>query len=84
MTGEVAVDLSLNPLSHDPELAGREIRERLDAAGIRERRCVVCLPLGWALTLSLRMPALPEGDVAGFLQMEAERGFFTDPGSLTA
>ncbi|HAM70692.1 MAG TPA: hypothetical protein DCM86_03520 [Verrucomicrobiales bacterium] len=79
---EVSVDLSLKPLSHDPELAGREIRERLDAAEIRERRCAVSLPLGWALCHSFRMPALPEEDVPGFLQLEAERGFSTDPSTL--
>jgi Tfp pilus assembly protein PilN len=79
---EVVAPLSLNPLSHDPELAGREIREVLANAGIRERRCVVCLPLGWTLSLSLEYPTLPEEDVASFLQIEAERGFSTDPATL--
>src|SRR5438128_2343846 len=45
-----AVSLSLDPLTNDPELVGREIRKHLDAAEIRERRCAVCLPLSWALT----------------------------------
>ena len=67
--------LALDPLHADPELVGREIRNHLDKAGIRERRCVVCLPLSWALILQIKIPNLPEADVDSFLQIEAERGF---------
>ncbi len=70
-----SVSLSLDPLTNDPELVGREIRNHLDAVGIRERHCVVGLPLKWALTTHLEVPELPEADVASFLQIEAERGF---------
>jgi Tfp pilus assembly protein PilN len=70
-----AVSLALNPLTGDPELVGREIRNHLDHAGIRERRCAVCVPLSSALTLLTEVPDLPDEDVAGFLQIEAERGF---------
>jgi hypothetical protein len=70
--------LSLDPLTADPELVGREIRNHLDTANIRERNCVVCVPLKWALTTHTEIPELPEGDVAGFLQIEAERGFHAD------
>src|SRR5437899_6053978 len=69
------VSLALNPLTGDAELVGREIRNHLDEAGVRERRCAVCLPLSWALTLQTKMPALPEADAANFLEIEAERGF---------
>ena len=44
-----SVTLSLDPLTAAPELVGREIRNHLDAAEIRERRCVVALPLKWAM-----------------------------------
>ena len=71
----LAVPLALSPLSGDPELVGREIRNHLDQAGIRERRCAVCLPLNWVLTVQTKLPDLPEEDIAGFLQIEAERGF---------
>ena len=71
----LSVPLALNLLTDDPELVGREIRNQLDTAGIRERRCVVCLPLPWALTLGVKLPELPEADVASFLEIEAERGF---------
>lgn len=72
---KVSEPLSLDVLNAEPELIGREIRNHLDAAEIRERRCVVCLPLQWALTVQVKLPPLGEEDVANFLQIEAERGF---------
>lgn len=77
-----SVSLSLDPLTNDPELVGREIRNHLDSAGVRERQCVVGLPLKWALTTHVEVPELPEADVASFLQIEAERGFPCDPNTL--
>src|SRR6185295_18319045 len=50
---------------------------------IRERRCVVCIPLGWALVLQTKVPDLPEPDVSSFLQIEAERGFPYGPDALS-
>ena len=73
-----SVSLSLDPLTNDPELVGREIRNHLDAAGVRERQCVLGLPLKWALTAHIQVPDLPEADVASFLAIEAERGFPCD------
>ena len=49
-----AASLALNPLTGDPELVGREIRNHLEQAGVRERRCAVCIPLGWALVLQTK------------------------------
>jgi hypothetical protein len=77
-----SVSLSLDPLTNDPELVGREIRNHLDAAGVRERQCIVGLPLKWALTAHIEVPTLPEADVADFLQIEAERGFPCDVQTL--
>ncbi len=74
--------LSLDPLTAEVELAGREIRKQLDAEQIRERWCAVCLPLNWALTLTVKLPEIPEEDVADFLQVEAERGFPYGPDEL--
>jgi len=70
-----SASLSLDPLTNDPELVGQEIRNHLEKAGIRERRCAVCVPLNWALILQTKVPEMPEADVASFLQIEAERGF---------
>jgi hypothetical protein len=77
-----AASLSLDPLTAEVELAGREIRKQLDAEQIRERWCAVCLPLTWALTLTVKLPEIAEADVADFLQIEAERGFPYGPDEL--
>src|ERR1044072_4064434 len=77
-----SVSLSLDALTADAELVGREIRNHLDAAGVRERCCVVGVPLKWALTAHTEMPDLAEADVPGFLQIEAERGFHSDVETL--
>lgn len=78
----VSAELALSPLSGDPELVGREIRNHLEQAGIRERRCAVCLPLSWILSMQTKLPDLPEADLASFLQIEAERGFHAGQESL--
>jgi hypothetical protein len=74
--------LSLDPLTAAPELVGREIRNHLEAAGVRERYCIVGLPLKWVLTASTELPPLPEADAASLLQLEAERGFHADVTTL--
>jgi hypothetical protein len=77
-----SVTLTLDLLTAAPELVGREIRNQLDAAGVRERRCIFGLPLKWVLTAHTELPPLPEADAASLLQMEAERGFPTDVTTL--
>jgi hypothetical protein len=67
--------LGLNPFSAEAELVGREIRNQLERAGIRERRCVVALPASAALCLLSEVPSIPEEDVPSFLEVEAERHF---------
>ena len=74
--------LSLDPLTAAPELVGREIRNHLEAAGIRERHCIVALPLKWVLTASTELPPLPETDAASLLQLEAEKNFHWDIATL--
>ncbi len=78
----VSAPLALSPLSGDPELVGREIRNHLDQAGIRERCCAVCIPLSWVLILQTKLPDLPEADMASFLEIEAERGFHSGQENL--
>jgi hypothetical protein len=80
--GTFSATLSLDPLTAPVELVGREIRNHLDAAGVRERYCVVGLPLKWALTTHTDVPELAEAEIPGFLQIEAERGFPTDVATL--
>ncbi|MBI5768863.1 MAG: hypothetical protein HZA93_13780 [Verrucomicrobia bacterium] len=74
--------LSLDLLHPDPELVGREIKNHLDAAGLRERNCVVALPPRWVMTQHAKIPDLSAEDAASFLQLEAERGFPVDPAQL--
>lgn len=78
----VSAELALSPLTDAPELVGREIRNHLEKAGLRERRCAVCLPLGWLMTLQTEMPELTEAEQQSFLQLEAERGFHGGPEAL--
>jgi hypothetical protein len=75
--------LSLDPLTNDPELVGREVRNHLNAAGVRERQCVVSLPLNWALTLQTKLPDLAEADVTSYLSIQAEKGFPYAPEDLS-
>lgn len=77
-----SVNLTLDPLTNASELVGREIRNHLDAAEIRERRCVVALPLKWVIAIQSQLPPLPEPDVVSFLQIEAERSFPCDLDTL--
>ena len=77
-----SVTLALDPLTAAPELVGREIRNHLDAAGVRERHCVFGLPLSWVLTVQTELPPLPEADAVSLLQLEAERGFHSDASTL--
>ncbi len=75
--------LTLDPLTNEPDLVGAEIRTHLDKAGVKDRRCVVGVPLNWALTLAVKVPAgLAPEDVQNLLQMEAERGFPYAPETL--
>jgi len=77
-----SAQLTLDPLTGAPELVGREIRNQLVAAGVRERDCIVGVPLKWVLTAQTELPPLPEADAASLLQMEAERGFHSDVTAL--
>jgi hypothetical protein len=74
--------LTLDPLTAVPELVAREIRNQLDAAGVRERRCIVGVPLKWALTGQTELPQLSEADAASLLQIEAEKSFPCDVATL--
>jgi hypothetical protein len=62
-------------LVEDPERAGRALAENLDAGEVRERRCVVCLPPGWALSTTTELPQVAAEDLRGFLELRAEREF---------
>ncbi len=68
-------DLTVDPLNQDVELVGQEIRNRLNEAGIREKHCLVTLPLQWALTLQTELPDMPAEHEPDFLKLQAEKRF---------
>lgn len=74
--------LALDILHPEAELVGREIKNHLDVAGIRERHCVVALPPGWIMSQHTTVPDLAAEDANSFLQIEAEKGFPCDPAQL--
>jgi hypothetical protein len=74
----VSASLTLDLLHPEAELIGREIKNHLDEAGIRERHCVVGIPPRWVMTQHTKVPDLGPEDRASFLQIEAEKGFPVD------
>lgn len=74
--------MALDILSADPELVAQEIRDNLNKYGIRERRCVVCIPLKWVLTNSLDLPDLEGDDLDSYISVCAEREFPFAPEEL--
>ena len=82
-TGKVAsAPLSLDLLHPEVELLGREIKNHLDAAGIRERNAVVAVPASWIMSQHTKLPELSPEDVDSFLHLEAEKGFPCDVAQL--
>lgn len=67
--------LALDLLHPEAELVGREIKNHLEAANVRERHCVVALPPEWIMSQHGRVPELSAEDTASLLQIEAEKGF---------
>jgi hypothetical protein len=59
----------------NPEKVGKELAAQLAAAGVRERRSVVCIPASWALTTSTEVPGMGADDLRGYLELRAEREF---------
>lgn len=74
--------LSLDPWSAPVEEAGREIKQHLAAAGLRERHCVVAIPAPWIISRQTQLPALSPEDLASYLQLEAEKGLPCDPSQV--
>ncbi len=72
----------LDPRATQPEVVGLEIRNLLRQANIRERRCVVCVPLSWTLSMQVTIPDLPESEIENFLAVRAERELPFSSGEL--
>ena len=76
----ISAEMALSPLTGDPELVGREIRNHLETAGLSEKRCVVCLPLTWVLSLQTKVPEISGADLDSYLQANAYLPVIADPG----
>jgi hypothetical protein len=69
------VSVGAEDILREPEKAGKQLAESLAAAGIRERRCVVCVPPSWVLTTSTDLLEVSPDDLRSFLELRAEREF---------
>lgn len=72
---QARASLAVNPLTGETDLSAREIRDALDAAGIRPGACTLSLPIGLALSMRVEIPEAVDPDPSEFLRLEAE-GFF--------
>lgn len=70
-----ALPFGADAVIENPEKAGEALAEELDAAGIKEKRCVVCIPASWALTTATDVPEMSAEDLRGYLELRAEREF---------
>lgn len=64
-------------LLENPGKAGTELAAALEAEGIRERRCVICLPTSWALSASADLPEVMADELRSYFELRAEREFST-------
>ena len=73
----LSLDISAAKLLENPVKAGAELLSALEAAHLRERRCVVCLPPSWALSASADLPEVNPEDLRSYFELRAEREFST-------
>lgn len=77
-----ALPITVEALLANPEAAGAEFATQLMAGNIRERRCAVCVPPGWALTAPTDLPEMSDEDLRSYLELRAERDFPIAPSEL--
>jgi hypothetical protein len=75
VTASFELPIGADAVAANGERAGKELAAKLVAAGIRERRCVVCIPASWALTTSTDVPEIAADDLRAYLELRAEREF---------
>lgn len=81
-SGAFEADLSADFDGANSEALGRELRARLDEAGLKERQCAVAVPVRSLWVTQTGIPAMSEADAQDLLQLEAEKGFHTDASTL--
>ncbi len=74
-TPSLDVGVGSEDVSRSPEKAGQTLLAALIDAGVKERRCVISIPVGWALTTSADLPRVGTDDLRSYLELQAEREF---------
>ncbi|RYD39422.1 MAG: hypothetical protein EOP83_36800, partial [Verrucomicrobiaceae bacterium] len=72
---EFVLPIGAEALITDPVKAGQALAALLQTERIRERRCVVSVPPGWAMTTTGEIPEMSPEDLRGFMELRAEREF---------
>ena len=67
--------VSADRVVEDPDAAGRELAGLLAGQGVRERRCVVCVPPAWVLSAAADVPEVAAEDLRSYFELCAEREF---------
>jgi hypothetical protein len=75
VTASFELPLGADAVAANGERTGKELAAKLAEKGIRERRCVVCVPASWALTTSTDVPGIAAEDLRAYLELRAEREF---------
>ena len=78
----ITIEVGADDVVRNPEKAAQSMALALAAAGWRERRCVVCVPPGWALSTATDLPEIEGEDLRGFLEIRAEQEFSLPAGDL--
>ncbi len=82
LLGQTEADLALDPWKDNPADVGAALKVALDHAELREKQCVVGIPIEWMLTNTIDLPALDEEDIQDYLDMQIERSFPFSPSDL--
>lgn len=75
IVGQTDQALTLDPLTDDPAQVGIELKSALDQAELREKHCVVGIPVQWTLTNLIKLPEVDEEDVLDYLDLQIEKSF---------
>ncbi len=67
--------ITADSILENPDQCGKQLAEILAKAGLRETRCIVCVPNHWAFTTSTELPELSPEDLPGFIELKAEGEF---------
>ncbi|MFM1942978.1 MAG: hypothetical protein RI897_1960 [Verrucomicrobiota bacterium] len=67
--------ITADAILENPDLCGKQLAEALSKQGLRETRCIVCVPNHWAFTTSSDLPDVAPEDLPGFIELKAEGEF---------